>query len=166
MVCTIQLWVAIVVQQIPSLMGMANLSFGGCISTHSEQNCGARTGFYLELERGTTLVIGLRICTGDSEDHDPTIVSLEGSNSTEENLINGSSWTLLYNGSSGLDVDPGREKCGPMQHFNNERQYKSYRFLVSRRRNDSDCVQYSEVELYTYWSQPITVGFLYNSSFS
>ena len=140
------------------------LSFGRC-SINVDGSCGIHSGFYLELERGPTLVIGFRICTGDDrKDRDPVIVSLEGSNSTGEGFINGNSWTLLYKGPSGLNVDPGRKKCGPMQYFNNEKQYKSYRFLVSAIRAGSECVQYSEVELYTYWSQSTTVGFLYNSS--
>ncbi|CAF1111858.1 unnamed protein product [Adineta ricciae] len=127
------------------------LSFGSCGEPRREYiNCGANTGFYLELEQGSTLVNGLKICTGDdAPERDPMLVSLEGSNMTETDLTFGSSWTLLYNGASGLHADPGRKQCGHILYFNNTEEYTSYRFLVSDIRKPAYCCQYSEVKLYS-----------------
>ncbi|CAF1655938.1 unnamed protein product, partial [Adineta ricciae] len=130
------------------------LSFGACeegAKYDNDHGCGLHTGFYFELASGPTLVNGLTICTAnDYSERDPTVVSLEGSNLTGGNLTLGKSWTLLYNGSSGIVVDPGREQCGSIIVFSNTKEYKSYRFLVSGKRHRSDCVQYSELYLYIY----------------
>ncbi|CAF1159884.1 unnamed protein product [Adineta steineri] len=124
-------------------------NFGSCFQEVLATNCGLNTGFYLELQRGLTLVTGLRVCTADfPSEYDPFVVSLEGSNLSRDNLTHGTSWTLIYNGASGLHTDPGRKSCGPIQFFNNTIQYKSYRFLVSHKRGIADSVQYSEVKLY------------------
>ncbi|CAF0991681.1 unnamed protein product [Adineta ricciae] len=129
------------------------VSFGPCsegTSYDDDHGCGLRTGFFLKLETGSTLVNGLRVCTAnDLLERDPIIVSLEGSNSTGTNLTLGASWTLLYDGPSGLLLDPGRRKCGPIQYFDNIVEYSSYRFLVSGKRRKADCIQYSEVKLYS-----------------
>ncbi|CAF1148111.1 unnamed protein product [Adineta ricciae] len=126
------------------------LSFGSCHSGGEGPTCGTGTGFYLELSRGPTLVNGMKVCTADDfEQRDPIHASLEGSSLSGRDLSLGSSWTLLYGGSSGLETDPGRKKCGPLQLFNNTKEYRSYRFLVSAKRNISNCVQYSEVQLYS-----------------
>ncbi|CAF0824416.1 unnamed protein product [Adineta ricciae] len=103
-----------------------------------------------DLSTGSTLVNGLRVCTAnDHFERDPIIVSLEGSNSTGTNLTLGASWTLLYDGPSGISLDPGRRKCGSIQYFDNIVEYSSYRFLVSGKRRKADCIQYSEVKLYS-----------------
>ncbi|CAF0850937.1 unnamed protein product [Adineta ricciae] len=128
-------------------------SFGWCNEGGRFSNCAINTGFYLELEQGPTIVNGLRLWTGnDFAPRDPIVVSLEGSNQSEDDLILGSSWTLLYNGSSGLDIDPGRKQCGLMQYLNNTIEYKSYRFLVLHSRAPVDCVQFSEIELFSFSS--------------
>ncbi|CAF1329522.1 unnamed protein product [Adineta ricciae] len=126
------------------------LSFGPCGEAHPKSTtCGVNTGFYLELEQGSTLVNGLKICTGDDvSGRDPILVSLEGSNMKETDLTFGSSWTLLYNGTSGLYRNPGRKQCGDILRFNNTEEYTSYRFLVSDKRKPTFCCQYSEVKLY------------------
>ncbi|CAF0798638.1 unnamed protein product [Adineta steineri] len=127
------------------------LSYGRCSDHIHEVACGSDTGFYVELKRGAALVTGLQICTGnDFPERDPLTVSLEGSNQSGASLILGSSWTLIYNGPSGLEKDPGRLTCGIMQLMNNLIQYKSYRFLVSSKRGYGNSVQYSEVKLFGY----------------
>ncbi|CAF0776597.1 unnamed protein product [Adineta ricciae] len=133
------------------LLSTKYLSFGPCYEGHRPDSaCGLYTGLYLELERGPTLVNGLKICTAnDSNVRDPTAVSLEGSNAKGNNLTLGSSWILLYKGTSGIVIDPGRGKCGSIQYFNNTVEYSSYRFLVSGNRKPTYCVQYSEVKLYS-----------------
>ncbi|CAF1038270.1 unnamed protein product [Adineta ricciae] len=133
------------------LLSTKYLSFGSCYEGHKPDSaCGLYTGLYLELERGPTLVNGLKICTAnDCKIRDPTAVSLEGSNARGENLTLGSSWILLYKGTSGIVMDPGREKCGSIQYFSNTVEYSSYRFLVYGNRNPTYSVQYSEVKLYS-----------------
>ncbi|CAF0976075.1 unnamed protein product [Adineta steineri] len=127
------------------------LHFGWCQSGQWEAHCGLDTGFYLELRRGASLVTGLQICTAnDFPERDPLTVSLEGSNQSGSSLTLGSSWTLIYNGPSGLEKDPGRLTCGIMQLTSNSIQYKSYRFLVYSKRGAANGVQYSELKLFGY----------------
>ncbi|CAF4134679.1 unnamed protein product, partial [Adineta steineri] len=127
------------------------LNFGTCSEGGYDITCGLDTGFYLELKRGVALVTGLQICTGsDFPERDPLTVSLEGSNQSGASLTLGSSWTLIYNGPSGLQTNLGRLTCGIMQLMNNSIQYKSYRFLVSSKRGASNSVQYSELKLFGY----------------
>ena len=127
------------------------LNFGSCTQTDNSSLCGLNTGFYLELQRGSSLVNSIQLCTAnDSAERDPLVVSLEGSNLSGTNLTLGSSWSLIYNDTSGLDTDPGRSSCGSVQTINNAVQYKSYRFLVSGKRSMSNSVQYSEVRLFGY----------------
>ncbi|CAF1035305.1 unnamed protein product [Adineta steineri] len=109
------------------------LNFGMCFEDSHEVQC----------------VTGLQICTAeDYATRDPLTISLEGSNEPYPTLILGPSWTLIYNGPSGLQKDPGRLTCGIVQLVNNSAQYKSYRFLVSGKRNISNSVQYSELKLF------------------
>ncbi|CAF1034057.1 unnamed protein product [Adineta steineri] len=127
------------------------LNFGRCPEYIDDITCGLDTGFYLELKRGASLVTGLQICTAnDFPERDPLTVSMEGSNQSGASLNLGSSWTLIYNGPSGLQTNPGRLTCGIMQLMNNSIQYKSYRFLVSSKRGYGNSVQYSEVKLFGY----------------
>ncbi|CAF1429029.1 unnamed protein product [Adineta steineri] len=127
------------------------LHFGRCTEYENDITCGLDTGFYLELKRGTSLVTGLQICTADDfPERDPLTVSLEGSNQSGAALTLGSSWTLIYKGDSGLGIDTDRLTCGIMQLINNPIQYKSYRFLVSSKRDYRNSVQYSEVKLFGY----------------
>ncbi|CAF1006642.1 unnamed protein product [Adineta ricciae] len=127
------------------------INYGSCEKMIFSDSCGLNTGFYLELARGSTLINGLKIClTGLSCPCGPTVVSLEGSNMTGTDLTLGSSWTLLYHGTSGLSDDPGRQKCGSLQHFNNTIAYTSYRFLVLAKNAGEVLVEYSEVQLYSF----------------
>ncbi|CAF1044622.1 unnamed protein product [Adineta steineri] len=127
------------------------LSFGRCSGGKHGVECGSDTGFYLELKRGALLVTGLQIYTADDPpERDPITVSLEGSNQSVSNLAFGSSWTLIYNGDSGLKTDPDRYNCGVVQQINNSNRYKSYRFLVSSKRGYENSVQYSELKLFGY----------------
>jgi len=78
-------------------------------------------------------------------------ITIEGSIQPSSALLLGSSWTLLYNGSSGLDSDPGRSSEGVIETVTNIiSSYNSYRLLVTSKRNSSNAVQYSEIELFGY----------------
>lgn len=125
------------------------LSFGWCESTNYNFTCGLNTGFYVILKRGASIATGLVVCTaGDVWQRDPITVTLEGSNQPETNLIMGASWTLLYEGSTGLDNILTRSFCGDIQYFCNSVPYTNYRFLVTEKRYSTNSVQYSEVRLF------------------
>ena len=95
-----------------------------------------------------SLVIGLRMCTGnDAPDRDPLGVTLEGRNENAGNLTSGSSWTLIYSGSCGLEVDPGRKVCGSIISFSNTLRSNSYRLLITQKRGIENSVQFSEMKL-------------------
>jgi len=114
-------------------------------------NCGVQSGLYLTLQRGAILLLGVRFCTALSlPNRDPITITIEGSNQTSTALMLGSSWTLIYNGSTGLSSNPGRGIYGPTQSFSNSIVYSSYRILVTSIRNVTDAVQYAEVELIGY----------------
>lgn len=117
----------------------------------SSLDCGVNTGFYLTLQTGAVLLSAMRICTATSlSQRDPMTMTVEGSNQTAATLTLGSSWTLIYNGSTGLTSDPGRGNYGLTQTFSNSISYSSYRILITSVRNFTYTVQYAEVELIGY----------------
>ncbi|CAF1339435.1 unnamed protein product [Rotaria sordida] len=84
-----------------------HLNFGPCSSSTTATNCGLNTGFYITPQQGASLITGIKICTAnDNSLRDPITITFEGSNSSGASRTIGSSWTLLYNGTSGLSVDP------------------------------------------------------------
>ncbi|CAF1399896.1 unnamed protein product [Rotaria magnacalcarata] len=131
-------------------------SFGNCNSTASgSPTCSRNTGFYLTLQRGTSLLVAFRFATANSyPQRDPLMITIEGSNSNSIELTRGSSWTLLYNGSSGISTNQTRLTYGSTQWLpKNSTRYASYRFLVNLAMNDGasiPTIQYSEVELLGY----------------
>jgi len=130
------------------------VNFGVCNSTvgASTTTCGQNTGLYFSPQRGISLILGFRFCAANSYPlRDPIIVAIEGSNQPFTALTLGSSWSLIYNGSSGLDIDPNRYTCGVTQWLsNNSIWYTSYRILVYSKRGVGNFVQYSELELLSY----------------
>ena len=84
----------------------------------------------------------------DVPDRDPLAITVEGSNDPNAAAAGGNGFTLLYDGPTGLEIDPGRGAWGPVITFPNTTVYKTYRVLVTRTRGDSaDGAQYSEVRL-------------------
>ncbi len=129
-------------------------SYGICNqSSISLLECGANNGLYLTLQRSASVLTGIRFCTANaSPERDPMRITIEGSNQSSSALLFGSSWTLIYNGSSGLDSDPGRYTFGLTQFIsNNVISYESYRLLITSKRSLSNAVQYSEVQFLGYW---------------
>lgn len=111
---------------------------------------GLGSGFYVTNSlTAPSILTQFRIATADDRHgRDPLVVSIEGSNGGD--LTEGTSWTLIYNGSTGLEIDPGREVFGPFQSVLNIKPFSSYRFLTLVKRTIEDSVQYSEVEFYGY----------------
>lgn len=128
------------------------MSFGNCdlSGTHTVE-CGLNTGFYLTPLVGSSRVVSLRFCTGnDAPLRDPLTVTLEGSNQPFLVLTQGSSWTLIYNGSTGLNNDPGRNAYGVTQNISNSVWYDSYRLLITSKRGVAPGTQYAEILLTVY----------------
>lgn len=151
--------------QIPSHETVSNIfdrniytrytSFGSSSANISSIRSGLNTGFYITMDASVCIVTGFRFTTAtDQSKRDPMIITLEGSNADNVSLIFGKSWTLIYNGSSGLDIDPGRGKAGSLQQFNNSQLYRSYRMLVVAKRDSDSGVHYSEFEFYGHSCLP------------
>ncbi|CAF4145123.1 unnamed protein product, partial [Rotaria sp. Silwood2] len=86
--------------------------------------------------------------TGSSADRDPTAITVEGTNCYI--LVNCTNWTTIYVGPTGLESFVSRSTYGPFETISSPQIFTSYRFLVTAKRNISDYVAYSEVELYGY----------------
>lgn len=111
---------------------------------------GLNTGVYLTIPAGSFVLKAFRfITTRNVWPRDPLKVTIEGSNLAGSALTLGSSWTLIYNGTTGLDINPGRSQPGVRQMLSDTTQaFSSYRFLIIERRGNAVCVDYAEIELY------------------
>ena len=128
-------------------------NFGGTGDvSQSAHQPGVGSGFYVTPSiSNATVAIGLLFATADGlPNRDPLSVTLEGSNLDALDL--GSSWTLIYNGSTGIysSADPGRQVYASPQYFNNAIPFRSYRLLVTSQRGDEHGVQYSEARILGY----------------
>ena len=125
---------------------------GSCyLAGNNDISCGTGSGIYMVPDRGTTLLRSLRFSTGTSAAaSDPLTVVVEGSNAGLSELLIGSSWTTIYNGTTGLDTDPGRSTYGVTQYISNSNWYTSYRIIITSKRASSCCVIYGEIEMMGY----------------
>ncbi|CAF1285841.1 unnamed protein product [Rotaria magnacalcarata] len=132
------------------------VNFGNCNNTTTgSPNCAQKTGLYLTLKRGASLLVAFQLATADSfPQRDPLQITIEGSNNNSTELTRGSSWTLLYKGSSGISINQTRLTYGSIQWLlQNSEWYASYRFLVNLAMNNGTnipFIQYSEVALFGY----------------
>lgn len=113
------------------------------------QNRGVDAGFVVTPKAGATVATGIRFCTAnDVNGRDPIAITVEGSNDPDAIKAGASAFRVIYEGSCGLDQDPGRNTWGQTISFQNASAYKSYRILVTKSRDEhADAVQYSEVAL-------------------
>jgi hypothetical protein len=123
---------------------------GGGISTITK---GVGTGYFVTPALGPSIVTGIQIATAnDAAPRDPLTVSIEGSNATGAALELGSSWTLISDPVThvnlGIDTDPGRYILAPIVTFPNTTQYTSYRVLVQTQRGSANSTQYGELTLH------------------
>lgn len=110
---------------------------------------GINTGFYVTLNAGYCHLRGFRFTTAsDRPERDPIEVTIEGSNASSTLLTLGKSWSSIYEGSSGLKIDPGRSESGTIQTIHTNTIFNSYRVLITKQRGIDSSVQYSEVEFY------------------
>lgn len=136
------------VSAIDQIMTTKYVNYGYSNKTILTVSGGLDSGFYVTTSLNTSPIL-TRFRIGTANDRpfrDPLVVTLEGSNGGD--LTQGESWTLIYNGSTGLEIDPGRESFGPFQSILNFKSFSSYRFLTVSKRSIDDSVQYSEVEFY------------------
>ncbi len=117
-------------------------SYGVCNLTEYRIECSQNTGVYVTAQQGPFVLQAFRIAMGTyGSPCDPMTITIEGSNQMGSALVLGSSWTLLYNGTSGLSIDPGRTSLGIQQIItNNTLTFASYRI--------ESCVEYGEVQLF------------------
>ncbi|CAF3125129.1 unnamed protein product [Rotaria sp. Silwood2] len=132
------------------------LNFGSSSSGCSGSSpAGINTGFYVTPTRSNaSIAVGLLFATAnDSPNRDPITVTLEGTNATTTAAFNsGTSWTLIYNGSTGISssTDPGRQIYVSQQIFSNTIAFRSYRLLVTSKRGTDNSVQYAEAHIVGY----------------
>ena len=131
-------------------------SYGMFAAGTATFNSGDNTGFYTVLSRGSVILTAFSFGTGNGGiNTDPMLVTIEGSaKTTDADLNKGASWTLLYTGTTGLTVNPGRLTKAQCISVNNTRLFQSYRVLITRKRGIADSVQYSEMELLGLLSLP------------
>lgn len=127
-------------------------SYGMCNLSVSSPSCGEDTGLHFTLQQGPVTLKAFRFLTMRNNflSRDPTRITIEGSNQTSSSLLMlGSVWTLIYNGSSGLENNPGRSSYGSIQTLANDiAAYQSYRVLVTSKRAVESSTQYAELELF------------------
>ncbi|CAF4293983.1 unnamed protein product, partial [Adineta steineri] len=91
---------------------------------------GLNTGFYVTIAQCQPVLTGFSYgYTVSSPQNDPLTVTVEGTNCA--NLQTCTTWTLLYNGSSGLDISGTNATYGVVETVSNTVSYQSYRFLVT-----------------------------------
>lgn len=117
---------------------------------------GVGTGFIVTPSRNaTSIACGLLFATAnDAPERDPLTVTLEGSLATTIVALNsGASWTLIYNGSTGMNLStiPPRMIYLTQQNFSNTVRYRSYRLLVTSQRGIANSVQYAEAHILGYF---------------
>jgi hypothetical protein len=125
-------------------------SYGFCNVSYYDFNCGTNTGVYVTTQYAPFVLDAFRTATGSYGPwRDPLTITIEGSNQNGSNLTLGSSWTLIYNGTSGLSTNPGRNMLGTKQILlNNTLSFASYRFLIVEKRDNNTCVEYAEIQLF------------------
>jgi hypothetical protein len=109
---------------------------------------GIDTGFVVTPAAGAKIITGIQFATAnDSPGRDPVSITIEGSNDPHAAQADAKDFTLIYEGTAGLDDDPDRNHWGRVVAFKNTAAYTTYRVLVTATRSDVDAVQFSEVKL-------------------
>jgi len=116
---------------------------------------GLNTGFYVTIVQCQPVLIGFRFGNAyNNSDREPITITIEGTNCAV--VATCGNWTLLYNGSAGLDMQENSLDYGEYESISNNNIYQSYRFLVTSKRSSSTFVSYSEVQLFGYSNQTST----------
>ena len=123
----------------------------GNSSSGSNAIAGLGTGFHVTVAQCQATLNEFRFATGSrATAEDPMNITVEGSHCSS--LASCATWTLLYQGPSGLETAINRTTFGAKQMIPVPQRFQNYRFLVTSKRNatQSAYVSYSEVELYGY----------------
>jgi len=124
----------------------------GNSSAGTNSYAGLNTGFIMTIAECQPVLNGFRFGNAyNNSDREPLTVTIEGTNCAV--IINCTNWTLLYNGSTGLDTVENFLAYGDYETILNYNVYTSYRFLITSKRNSSSVVSYSEVQLFGYSNQ-------------
>jgi hypothetical protein len=114
-------------------------------------------GFLVVPAMGPSKLTSVRMATAnDAPERDPMTITIEGTNdpfTTYLGVFN-ASWTMVYNGSAGIDAlstndAAGRNAWGNMMPINGAGTFSYYRVLVTNLRNTggANSVQFSEIEM-------------------
>jgi len=111
---------------------------------------GVNSGLVITPAVGSSVVTSAQFTTAnDLPDRDPMTFTLEGSNDDNAASEGAHGFSLIYEGTTGLDTDPDRGKAGAIVKFKNTTAYKTYRILITSPRSPStNAVQYGEVQLF------------------
>jgi hypothetical protein len=127
----------------------------GNSSSGNNTYAGLNTGFYATVAQCQPVLTGFIFGNNyNYPEREPLIVSVEGTNCN--NLTTCINWSLLYNGSTGLDIEANVTSYGYYMSITNTNIYTSYRFLITAKRSYSVYVGYSEIGLFGYSNQTST----------
>lgn len=119
---------------------------------------GVGTGFVVMSQNGSRSSIIQAFQFGTANDvpsRDPLVITIEGSSTDNiTTQLMGSSWDLIYYGSTGINAtsDPGRSVYGTLQTVTSPMSYVAYRILIVAQRAFENSVQYSEFRLFGYFT--------------
>jgi hypothetical protein len=120
-----------------------------CHAQNETKDPGVDTGLLITPKIGSSIVTALQFYTAnDMADRDPLTVTLEGSSDPQAVTEGFKDFRLIYEGTSGLDLDPDRGNAGLQISFTNSNAYKTYRLLITKTRAKTDATQYGEVILF------------------
>jgi hypothetical protein len=125
-------------------------SYGTGNYSYYSLRSGVDTGVYVTVPGDPFYLTAFRVVRAHvSVNRDPLTMTVEGSNQSGSALILGSSWTLIYNGSSGLDISPSNDLPGTRQMlYDNVSLFSSYRFIFTSKRSLETCVEITEIEMF------------------
>ena len=133
-------------------LGTVYTSYGPCSYSLYNLTRGEKTGFYLTLKNGSITMVAFYMGTNSLHwERDPLTITIEGSNLQGSALVRGSSWTLIYNDSSGLNYNKTTSTLGAIQIVPSfPMAFASYRLLVTAKKGIEPCASYSEFGLLGY----------------
>ncbi|CAF0974474.1 unnamed protein product [Rotaria sp. Silwood1] len=129
-------------------------NYGSCSIGYSSMSitCGENTGWYLSLGNSFFSLVAFYVGTNTNyPQRDPLTITIEGSNLHGDELTFGRSWTLIYNGSTGLVSNLGRSTLGALEIIQNfPIPFANYRVLVTSKRGIEICTSYTEFMMIGY----------------
>ncbi len=121
------------------------------------------TGFIVTVPSDLLALASFRFSTAnDAIERDPITITIEGTTAADPTAAaDDASWTLLYNGPSGLSTNPGRQLPGELISVANDTPFNTYRLLVTEVRDATaaNSMQFSEVQFYAV-PEPSTFALL------